>query len=353
MEENIPQQPTPVAPPVQQPPIPKEKRSLWKNKLLLIFLIVIVIMLTSVVFLFSKSSESAKKNLPLHLASNDEATKIYKNNYYNFKLDIPVDWKTEEYKIKNSKSENGTEQIYKISSPDGKLVITNDPAYFPSGNIKKELTPIKVQVGEYVFPYADDHIYPFIDSEGKTKAGIAVGEVRGQSLVRLDLSEGFLNNTILLKRILKSFAFYKQDPSLDDSISYIIPEGWTKEDTDVSKKLSFISSDFKEEGLPSIVNGARISVYRRTRDNSKTLIQQMNYRNSFIGNPKFGNYTYLNMLSNCSKELPCDESYSIEREGYVWTITFACNQNCNTKSGMDNTIYAKPRDSFLSSVSFK
>ncbi len=344
------------------PPIatPKSKR----NMLVIIGISVIVILIGTVSFYLLgnrqiSNSGNTKVNAPSS-SSQKSNWKTYTNNYYNFKLDVPSDWKTEEYKLSDTKTiyENDDFQVYKLSSPNGELVISNDPAYLPSGKIKEQLPNTKVQLGSYTVDR-----YPFIDDTGKRKDGIALDNIKRQKLIRLDFAiNGDMDkNNQLLLEILKTFAFTKQDTSLDDEVSYTIPQGWNKEDTDIARVLSFVSSDFKEEGLPTIVSGARISVNKVKEDTSKSLLEQVTLRspydnsiiNTQIGNTKLGNNTYLNMIANCSKGVPCSETYSTGKDGYIWTVSFTCNQNCDTKAGMNNTIYARDRDAFLSSIQFK
>lgn len=146
----------------------------------------------------------------------------------------------------------------------------------------------------------------------------------------------------------------KQESSLDDEISYTIPSGWKKEYV-----LSFVSSDFREEGLPTIADGARITIKKSKRDPVKTLVEQVtpNYLygtwNVATSSATFNSKHFTNIFA-CGGEFGfCHDTYSIENNGDIWTLSIICNENCDTKAGVDSTIYAKDRDAFLDSIKFK
>lgn len=286
--------------------------------------------------------------------SVNSGLKTYTNNFYNFKLDIPTDWIAEEQVVKDQKYVNGEYQTYKLSSPNGDLTIDNTSIFNKNNHIKEQLTNTKVQLGEYTVDK-----YPYINDDNQRIDYVQLINIKRQQSVTFAFNGDIEKNNELLLKILKTFAYTKQEPSLDDYISYVIPSGWKKEDSDTSLSLSIVSSDFHEEGLPTIVSGARIAMGRVKKDPTKTFIQQITPSDIYgmtkveTKNVTFGNMQWTNIYS-CGGEFGfCHDSYSIENNGYIWSVSMMCNKDCNTKAGADNTVYAKDRNAFIDSIKFK
>lgn len=301
----------------------------------------------------SKTAPTTVVNTPKH----DETVnwKTYTNKYYKFKLEIPNDWKVEEEIIKGTNYVNGEYQAYKLYSPNKELIIQSAISG-KNNHIKQQIPNSKVQLGQYTVDR-----YPYINDDGERIDLVYLDNIRRQKFVRFDFSFSgdFEKNNELLLKILKTFSYTEQEPSLDDEISYVIPQGWKKEDVDTSLYLSFVSSDFHEEGLPTIVTGARIAVNKTKRDSAKTLAQQTTPNDMYgtwniaTRSATLNTIPYTNVFA-CAGEFGfCRDYYAIEDKGSIWTITMVCNKNCNTKAGIESTIYAKDRDSFLSSIKFK
>jgi len=338
------------------PPVATQKSN--KNALVIIGIAALVILVGVVSFyLFgnrqTSNSESASVNAPS--ASNQKSNwKTYTNTYYNFKLDIPKDWKVEEKVIKDKKYVTGERQTYKLSSPNGDLTIDNTSIFDKNNHIKEQLPNTKIQLGTYTLDR-----YPYINDDNQRIDYVQLLNVKRQDEVTFAFNGDIEKNNDLLLEILKSFAYTKQKPSLDEEISYIIPAGWTKEDTDTSLGLSFISSDFHEEGLPTIITGARITINKSKKDPEKTLAQQTS-PDSIYGkwsiatrSATFNSIPFANIFACAGEFGRCVDYYSTENKGSVWTITMTCNKGCDTKTGIDGTPYAKDRDAFLSSIKFK
>lgn len=358
--------------PIQQPqedqpsqpaqPLPHTAKFKKGNVIVIgIILIVFIVGITGFYLLGNRQTKSNQNPSPDTSSSLNQKSnqKTYTNNSYNFKLDIPSDWITEESSVKGMKTIYDDDfPVFKLSSPNGEIIIENTP-HNKNNHIKQQLPNTKVQLGAYTVDR-----YPYINDDGEKIDHIGLFDIRRQKGLGFDftINGDFEKNNELVLKILKTFAFTKQDPSLDDAISYVIPQGWKKEDTDVSRYISFISSDFHEEGQPMIVTGARISLNKAKRNPAKTLTEQMTLISPYDNLPQkaaveknvsLGNNTYLNMYSPCSPGIQCSDTYHTENGGNVWTITFTCNQNCGTKNGIDSTIYGKDRDSFLNTIKFK
>ena len=338
--------------------IPKKPR--FPRIYILLGLFVLVILLLAGYWLAARKQVSLNTHSPTpsnQATQTNPAWKTYTNSYYNFKLDIPSDWKTEENTIKGQKTiyNNDDFQVYKLSSPNGDIVIENTPNN-KNNHIKQQLPNSKVQLGEYSVDR-----YPYINDNGERIDGIYLDNIKRQKLIvfNLTINGDFENNNGLLLKILKSFEFVKQDPSLDDEVLYTIPSGWKKEDTDVSRGLSFVSNDFHEEGLPTIVTGARITINKTRKDPTKTLAQQTTPDNIYgtwniaTRSATFNSIPFTNVFA-CAGEFGfCRDYYSAEdKSGNVWTMAMICNKDCNTKAGIDSTVYAKDRDAFLKSIRF-
>ncbi len=339
--------------------MPKPK---WKRLAIIIVIIIVLIIGSLGGYKYLNQQNTAKTvpsqitNTPTQPQLQNANWKTYTNNYYNFKLDIPNNWKVEEQIIQDKSYVNGENHTYKLSSPNGDLIIDNTSIFNKNNHIKQQLPNTKVQLGEYTVDR-----YPYINDDNQRIDCVQLLNIKRQQSVTFafNFNGDIEKNNELLLKILKTFAYTKQEPSLDDYISYGIPQGWTKENTDTSLSLSFVSSDFHEEGLPTIVSGARIAVGRVKRDPLKTFIQQIT-PNDIYGmtkvetkNVTFGNIQWTNVYS-CGGEFgSCHDSYSIENSGYIWSVSMMCNKDCNTKAGANNTVYAKDRDAFIDSIRFK
>lgn len=292
--------------------------------------------------------------------------KTYINNYYNFSLKIPSDWKIEEYVKKGSDYVNGEAHYFRLSSPEGDLRIFDEMPknIFPSNS--DWLGDSDIQVGKYTVKRTAYRAGRNSQTNTKTENKSRVDSVRLDYIKRqknvtfyISDNEDFEKNGDLLQNILKSFIYTKQEPSLDDYISYTIPNTWKKEDTDTSQDLSFVSSDFFEEGLPTIVTGARIEIGRFRNDPKKTLIKQISPHSIYgawnlaTRSATFNSYKYTNEFACAGEFGGCSDKYALEKDGYIWMISMTCNKNCDTKTGIDGTIYAKNRDYLLNSIKFK
>lgn len=336
----------------------RNQRGIW---LPIIGIVLVVLILGIGVYYFAtkvkQSNNNTSNSVPQPITSNQNISlKTYTNSFYNFKLEIPTNWKVEEEVIQDKKYVNGEYQTYKLSSPNGDLTIDNTSIFNKNNHIKEQLPNTKVQLGTYTVDR-----YPYINDDNQGIDYVQLLNIKRQQSVTFafNFNGDIEKNNELLLKILKTFAYTKQEPSLDDYVSYVIPSGWKKENTDTSLSLSFVSSDFHEEGLPTIVSGARIAVGRVKRDPTKTFIQQIT-PNDIYGmtkvetkNVTFGNMQWTNVYS-CGGEFGfCHDSYSIENNGYIWSIAMMCNKDCSTKGGANNTVYAKDRDAFINSITFK
>lgn len=321
-----------------------------------VILSLIILGVVGYFFITNSSKSDTSSNSQPSTPAEISKWKTYTNNYYNFKLDIPSNWKVEEKVIQDKKYVDEEYQTYKLSSPNGDLTIDNDSIFNKNNHIKEQLPNTKVQLGEYTLDR-----YPYINDDNQRIDYVQLLNINRQQSVTLafNFNRDIEKNDELLLQILKTFTYTKQEPSLDDNISYVIPSGWKKEDRDTSLSLSFVSSDFNEEGLPTIVSGARIHVGRVKRDLTKTFIQQIT-QNDIYGitkveskNVTFGNMQYTNVYGCREESGFCNDSYSIENDGYIWSIAMMCNKDCSTQTEANNIDYAKGRDAFLSTISFK
>lgn len=354
---NVDKSQNPIETPVSSTPPTNPIRNDKSNFIILIGVILIILVIGVGGYYLATKSGNVNTNLSQTPTNSAQTAnwRTYTNTYYNFKLDIPSDWKVEEQIVKGANYVNGEYQAYKLYSPSKELIIQSAISN-KNNHIKQQLPNSKVQLGQYTVDR-----YPYINDDGERIDLVYLDNIKRQKFVRFDFTFNgdFEKNNELLLKILKTFAFTKQEPNLDDEITYAIPQGWQKEDTDTSLSLSFVSGDFHEEGLPTIVTGARITVNKTKRDPAKTLAQQTT-PNDIYGtwniatrSATFNSTQYTNIFA-CAGEFGfCRDYYSIEDKGNVWTITMVCNKNCNTKAGIDSTIYAKDRDSFINSLKFK
>ena len=340
-----------IIPPQQQPQTPKKKR-LLSIGIALIFILVLIAGSSAYFFINQKTGSPSQQH---EIVNTNQAWKTYTNNYYNFKLEIPSDWKVEEQVVKGANYVDSEYQEYKLSSPNRDLIIENTSTS-KNNHIKQQLPNSKVQLGEYILDR-----YPYINDDNQRIDYISFINIKRQKSLNFNftISGDFEKNNQLLLKLLKTFVYTKQEPSLDDKISYVISQGWKKEDTDTSLYLSFVSSDFHEEGLPTIVTGARITINKTKKDPTKTLAQQITPNNIYdtwniaTSSATFNSIPYTNVFA-CAGEFGfCRDYYSADNNGNVWTITMICNKNCDTKTGIDSTIYAKDRDLFLNSIKFR
>ena len=322
----------------------------------LLFIIVIIFLVVIAIFYTIKSTQLNKNMVTSSQTATSQQAKwkTYTNNYYNFKLDIPSDWVVSEKIVKDKNYANGEYQEFKLSSPNGDLTIDNTSMLNKNNHVKTQLPNTKVQLGKYIVDR-----YPYINDNNQRIDYVDLLNVKQQDEVTLIFNGDVEKNNGLLLKILKTFVYTKQNISLDEYISYKVPNGWTKEDTDTSLDLSFTSPDFHEEGLPSIVTGARIAVSKTKKDPEKTLAQQTMPEtiygrwNISTSSATFNSIPFVNIFV-CAGEFGfCGDYYSTENNGNVWTITMSCNKDCDTKAGIDSTVYAKDRDTFLSSIRFK
>ena len=339
----------------QQPSTTRKKRVFLLLGIAVIFILIIVV--GSIFYFFSNHKTNNSLQQPT-ITNTNQARKTYTNNFYNFKLDIPSNWTIEEKVIKDKKYVDGQHQIFKLSSLDGELTIDNWSMFDKNNHIKESLANTKVQLGKYTVDR-----YPFINDDNQRIDYIQLYNVYRQDAVTFVFNfKGNLekNNELLLK-VLKTFRYTNPMPNLEDEISYTVPKGWTKSNPDTNEWLDFQSADYTVEPVGgSILTGAEIFVEKTKKDPSKTLTQQVSTESSFeaskiaTSSATFNSMSFINIRFACNGKFGfCAETYSTENKGSVWTISISCGNDCETKGGLDNTIYTKDLYTFINSIKFK
>ncbi len=150
--------------------------------------------------------------------------------------------------------------------------------------------------------------------------------------------------------------------SIDDSISYTLPQGWTKEYRNQDGSYIYLLSPnvhYADSGF--IDKGAKIRISRYKNNPNKTLqeqIQDIPYVVDLLqrtarpstpikmgGNQGFNSY-------DCFGS--CGDYYYFLNGNYVWLFFFDVPQcPIPTKACEETNIYTKDRDAFLSSIKFK
>lgn len=168
----------------------------------------------------------------------------------------------------------------------------------------------------------------------------------------------FSSPTLTPTAIVKETSF----PSINEFISYQVPNNWKEESggrlENGEPYLAFSSSDIKrvEGGEIPFTQGATIYLDLRKKDFSEDLT-------SFVLNyaPQSTNKNEVTLLKigglDAVGRFTAWEGYFklyvVEKNGYILRINFECIQNCSTEKDMNQTSYAKDRDMFLKSISFK
>lgn len=291
-------------------------------------------------------------------------TKAYVNDFYHLSFDIPTDWKVEEYK-----KEDGV-PAFKLTSADGQISIeTPLPDFRQEGtvtslkstnHIKQDLDNTTVQLGEYSMTRGR-----YINDFDEVQDYISLYNIPFQKGVNLffTVKGDYDSNNQKLLAVLKTFKFTQKEPSLDTLISYQLPTGWTREERNPANEtdddsLSFVSPDLTQNEVPSIITGAILRVSRHLKDPRKTMVEIIEKNlplpledEAGQAKPvKIGTADGLNLLT-CWEG--CYDGYYIEQGDYYWLITFTCGNICSSKAQMDTSKYAKDRDTFLNSFSFK
>lgn len=274
-----------------------------------------------------------------YLLVKSNSWKVYKNDDYHFEISIPQSWNS-----KQGIGENGS-PTFNLSSGNNKIVVQN---FLPENTIVNQgdgrFNP-DLQIGTY-----------------KTLSSVYVS-TNSEKMFRLDLYRNFVpkhqdlflyvtvdgnyeNNKQLLQKILSSFSYTQDDPSIESLISYSLPRGWKKEEGDDTQALAFVSSDaIRNDGSPYLTRGAGVTVsyskgIHKNASGKLIPIEDLNWNDFY----------------SCSSE-GCSEVYSITHANYTLSVGMHCVglAACYSmsKSTFNTTQYAKDRDAFLKSIKFK
>lgn len=300
--------------------------------------------------------------LPTTISDNSAKNlKTYTNNYYHISLQIPSEWKTKDYEKEDGR------QAFILTSANEEISIetpeldTRNEGKKSSIRIKQDLGTQTVQLGKYSLPRIR-----YINDFNETRDYIPLYDIPFQKFMNLSFTVkgDYEKNNQTLVSILETFKFTQKEPSLDTFISYKLPKGWVKKKNNTAnetdyKLLSFVSADFKSvEGIEgeSIIKGATLVVSRDLKNSRKTMVETiessiLNNESNKAKSIKVGKIDGLNLF-NCFWA-SCYDNYYVEKDNYYWQIMFSCGESCSTKAEIDASKYAKDRDAFLNSFSFK
>ena len=275
--------------------------------------------------------------------------KIYTNDFYHIKLSIPSDWKTAE-----SVRQDGL-PTFKLSSPNNEIIIES-PLPDQNNHIKTDLGNLEVSLGQYKINRSR-----YINDDNKTVDYVSLYNIKRQKLINLQftINRDYESNNNILLDILKTFAFTKEEPILDEFLTYIIPNDWKKDSYDPSQDLSLHSPDYTvSQGAGYIASGASIYVSRFLRNPSRNLKDEVVNLLPTPLREKTDGITQITIgglegLHNFSCWEGCFDSYYVIKDNYFWIFNFQCAPDCDTKAKVDANKYAKDRDAFINSVMFK
>lgn len=270
----------------------------------------------------------------------------YNNDYYNFKIDIPAGWHI------NSKG-----QHFQILSENYLILIQDDPVFRDACGLKiQEILHNPVQIGKY-----EGLRTRKIKNSGLIDDYITLPPNNRQKTLTfyLAINGSFMENNDQVLQILKTFAWTREEPFIEELFNYSLPSGWVKDErfSQSQERIGFISADAKRatDGVPYLEQGAEIYVTRNiSGDTLAEIIEntENNERTNIVAEfnkIKIDGNETLNIFS-CYEG--CSDGYIAIKNGFQWSILFSCN-NCSTKSKADSSIYAKDRDTFLSSLKIK
>ena len=343
---------------VEQKPKSNVKQK-FSYGLIVVLVVISFILGWFVGYLMGVQKSSAVKPIDSANQSSVKESKIYINDYYHISFEIPDIWKVNEY------TKDDGHPAFKLSSTDDQISIESPLPDFrqegtkSSNHIKQELDKTTVKLGEYSRPRSR-YINDFDETQDYISLNIPFQ--KGVNFSFRVTGDYETNNQILLS-VLKTFKFTQQEPSLDTLISYQLPTGWTSEKRNPSNEtdddsLSFVSADYKPNEGMGINTGAMLRISRQLKDPRKTMIEIIEQnlpvpleKESSQAKPvKIGAVDSLNLFT-CWEG--CYDDYYIEQDDYYWLITFSCADSCSSKAKMNVSKYAKDKDIFLNSFSFK
>lgn len=342
--------------------IPSSPRLSSKNIFILGATILTVVVIGVGIYVLSlKRNESSNQHIvQLNAVSQANPTsyskanwKTYTNDFYHFKVDIPPDWNTEE------SISNYGEHNFKLTSKDKTIIITNEnkPSSYRSSTQDKSI-PSSVAVGTY-----NASRFRYITDNNQSIDWVtysAPARQKGFSFY-LDINGDFASNNKTILEILKTFAYTKTEPLLEELFSYTLPEGWVKDDDLLGytpiEAISFHSADITyPDGSPYFLTGAKIIVNRYFKNPNSSLKEDidmilLNFENKTYDYPSF-KIADTNALNAFICYEGCSDSYFLIKNGYVWRIGFTCAPNCSTKAGVNSNEHARERDLFIRSIKF-
>lgn len=336
-------------PPTALAPQPKPRKPIFIVVSILL-LVLLIAFGSSIYVLNSRKTEEKNNQTPVEKSIQ---WKTYTNDFYNFTLEIPDDWKIDEKIIEDKNYQNGRYQEFVLSAPNGELIIDNRSVFSQNNHAKQELPNTKVNLGKYVVDR-----YPFINDDNERIDSIQLLNIPRHEDVTFAFQGNVESHNDLLLQILKTFAYTKERPSLDEYISYTIPPGWKKVTGDPSYGISFTSPDFRAEGIPSLVSGAALGINKVKRDQSLSVADQSMPKSVYgtwdiaTSSATFQHMSFVNQFACAGEFKSCADYYATTHDDDIWIISFSC-KDCSTKKATDSTSYAKERDAFLSSITFK
>ena len=289
--------------------------------------------------------------------------KTYTNNFYNIKLDLPLDWIIEE-----SERMNGQPTL-KLSSANQEIVIQNfppsesreynhiqndpnapdmQPDQFYYYSKKAGLENPKTQVGQYTVDRSR-----FFNGEGGITDSLSLYNIPDQKAITFYFVVGgdFKKNNQQLLDILKTFSYTKPEPSITEYFTYTLPPGWKKQSEDRGEgSIEFSSSDYKVgEDAGYIMQGVSMRVSRDIVSQNKTLQEVVNEykspdtKTNDIQPAQIGGLPGLMRHDNWEGHY---QIFYVVKDKFLWRLT------ASTVNLADENKHRQEIDTFINSIKF-
>lgn len=319
--------------------------------LLLVGVFVFILIVGGTYYLGTKNNKLQTQNSPIvstlatpsqpvtNSASNSNIKEgTYTNSFYNFKLDLPSGWTTQE----GTRSDSFP--IAEIASPNKEIIIYVNYD-FGATHIDQELPhQPDVQLGQYKV-YRSRYI-----SGGKTVDYINLYNVPDQKtlLLTFNISRDFDKNNATLLKILNTFAFTQKELGTTSYFTYTLAPGWKLEHDDY-QAASFTSSDYQtDEHVGYTVRGVHMSVTRNIMQPNKTLQDVVNqFPDKQTNDTKPVQIDGISGLVRHSNWESHAQVFLVVKDNYLWQIS------ATTASLDDENKHRQEIDSFIASVKLK
>ena len=328
---------------------PKQKRKFPKLKPPIIIATVGLILL--VVGLAAYSSD-LKPKAAIEESKRSTELKSYANNYYHYRFKFPANWTLE-----TRPDTYYTGDMFKLSSPDGEIVIENTEYNSSQKQIKEKLYAPAFLLAH---TSAEARRLRYLDQNNETNDSVYITARRQKEVwLHLKIKGDFESNNAKVADILKTFTYIQQEPLVGELFSYSLPLGWTLDEgyNDI-RGVRFVSPDiiYNKEGNQSPLKGGTIIVSKSRKTINGTLKDIVNGAMTHLENKPYEypkrTISGYEALSTVRCYEGCSEENYLIKGDEVWVVAFSCYPDCTTKSKFDSSIYAKDRDSFIDSIKF-